>query len=517
MQGRQWLWAAGIAGAGLTSWLAWSARFELGVSGEWTWERRPPAPDLGLVLLPALLAAAACVGMVWLGSRRIDRCGRAERWSWLVALAAATWAWLWCAPECAPPGHQLNRIPRVLYYPGSSGYFTVARGQTGSVSDFLKSYADRMALQEDWLHLGTHPPGLVVAYRGLIELCRAAPAVTDLLIFTQPRAVCEAFDLIAANARGSATPLMREDRAVLWLAAMLVQGGAALTVLPLYALLRLWYRPLACWLAAAFWPAVPAMAVFLPKSDALYPFLGTLFLWLWLAGWRKKSALLSCAAGVVLFAGMNLTLALLPVVFLAGCLTVWEGWLAAPHDRIAGAEPRLWHGLVFCSAGFGVPCTAAWLAWRLNLPEVWFWNYQNHALFYRHFVRTYWKWLAVNPLELIVAAGAPLSLIALASTAGVWRAPRSRHAGVLYSVGATWICLWLSGKNMGEASRLWLVLMPSLILVAGAAFDDKPPAESEATAARERRILQDWAVGLGCQFAAALAIVTRIVGFSSPS
>jgi len=36
----------------------------------------------------------------------------------------------------------------------------------------------------------------------------------------------------------------------------------------------------------------------------------------------------------------------------------------------------------------------------------------EHAGFYRHYARTYWKWLLVNPVELSYSAGWPVAILA---------------------------------------------------------------------------------------------------------
>ncbi|MGH7199402.1 MAG: hypothetical protein ACREJB_02285, partial [Planctomycetaceae bacterium] len=78
----------------------------------------------------------------------------------------------------------------------------------------------------------------------------------------------------------------------------------------------------ASFMAVSFWPLLPALGVFLPKSDALYPFLGVLFLWLALSAVERRSLwaafLIGLAAGGTLWLGLMLSLAFLPVVLLGG-------------------------------------------------------------------------------------------------------------------------------------------------------------------------------------------------------
>ena len=123
-------------------------------------------------------------------------------------------------------------------------------------------------------------------------------------------------------------------------------------------------------------------------------------------------------------------------------------------------------------AGFVVPTLLmGWFA-RVNLLSVWWLNYQNHAGFYEHYPRTYWKWLLVNPVELSFAAGGPVALMAVASVAvasvvSLGKERRSSLAPVAWLMLFVWGTLWLTGKNSGEAARLWIVFLPWLVWLAG--------------------------------------------------
>ena len=122
--------------------------------------------------------------------------------------------------------------------------------------------------------------------------------------------------------------------------------------------------------------------------------------------------------------------------------------------------------------GWAIPVGSVALG-RVNLLRVWSWNYRNHAGFYEHYTRTYWKWLLVNPIELAFALAAPLVLAAVLGIAfrelrAGWR---RRAAGPYWCLTAVWVLLWLSGKNMGEAARLWLILMPWAVWLSAGYFE----------------------------------------------
>jgi hypothetical protein len=513
--------------------VAWGtgiASFPLGVPGEWTWARVNPSEPLGLALAPVLVVAALYVGFVWLGARYIATCRRAGLAAWICGLTLAGFAWLWVAQESAPENYQLSKAAWILYYRGSSGYFSEARDRAADWRRYLGSYEQKMA-EGDVLHIGTHPPGLAIALRGMLGLCRSAPWFVDLLEATEPNSVRAAFDELQKR-----EPLSRRDRAVLWLAALLVNAGAALTVIPLFALLTTTCTRRASWQAAAFWPTVPALVIFLPKSDCLFPFLATTFIWLWLEGLSRPSRWCSFGAGIVIWLGLFLSLAFLPVGFLALLAGFWNirqgsppG--AAPSDGQALSTGRsqltmreslaqLIPAAAVASVGFSIPILAAWLFVRINLVNVWWLNFQNHAGFYRQYPRTYWKWLLVNPVEFAVAAGLPLTIFAVWSVIVNLRAAPYRRFGHVWAWLAMFALLWVSGKNMGEAARLWVFLMPFLAWFAGPLFESQRrpgtnPAPAAISARADGSAITDstWAFGLAAQLVATALLVTQVVGF----
>jgi hypothetical protein len=525
--------------------------FPLGVQEEWTWNRVTPTGPLWLSLTSVLVAAVLYLGFVWLGARRIERSRPWEMPVWISGLVVCGFAWLWMAQEAAPENYQLSKAVWILYYRGSSGYFSEANDVAGDLGAYLAAYEQKMA-QGDVLHIGTHPPGLTVAFRGLLGLCREFPGFVDSIAATVPDSVRAAFDALDAT-RTRLVPLSGAERSVLWLAALLVQALATLTILPLFGLLRLACSRRASWLAVAFWPTMPALAIFLPKADCLYPLLATTFLWLWLTAMVRRSCVRSVLAGMVLWVGMTLSLAFLPiaiVTILAGCWATFrnrqrpltalgiltpataDSKTTAASERSEGL-PRRVSMAGWGSLGFTVPCLLTWCCLKLNLLTVWCWNFENHAGFYHQFSRTYWKWLAVNPIELIVAVGAPLAVLAAWSIAGPWRRIAAqplpaRPVGYVWAWLLTLGLLWLSGKNMGEAARLWILFMPVFVWAAGPAFE--AGCQSTERSGGDLQLsafvptggtptclaVNGWCVALAVQLVTTAAMVTQVAGFHYP-
>ena len=522
-----------IAGLAASIGVLWLSNIPLGVPGEWTWPRIPfsAASIWGWIVAGA--GAAVYIAFVAVGAARIDSRASFAGAVWVTALACAGFLWLTAAQSAVPGIAGLPKTHFVLYYQRSSGYFFQARYEVQDTREFLATYEDLLA-ERDYLHIGTHPPGLTLLFRGLLRLFNSSPTLVDLVLVTEPESVRAAATTIRGNEPASGRNFTRADEAVLWFAAVLAQAAAAATVIPLFVLLCQSVDRRTASFAAALWPLVPGIAIFLPKSDAVFPLFSILGPCLWLTGWNKRSLSCCALAGLTLFVGMLLSLAIAPIAVLTAAATVigewWRTFSPSPpkaamisdstpfggegrgegYKLDAASTPRAsirWWLLAITSAatGFFLPLLLLWWQCDLNLPRVWSWNVANHALFYEDNTRTWWKWLLENPLEAALAAGGPLAGLALI---GGWCSRSSRLFPLVAATALVWGLLWISGKNMGEAARLWLLFQPWLVVAAAAAMSDKPAGINPA--ARGRVV---WLAVLTLQAIACIATVTRIDGF----
>ncbi|MDZ4688694.1 MAG: hypothetical protein SH850_26775 [Planctomycetaceae bacterium] len=498
--------AAALAASTATALLLWTTGVPLGIPGEWAWPRLEADAQSGWNLLLAGLAAGLYLGFVAIGSRRLSSptVPRAEVAAWVVALFASAVGWLWTVQETAPSAGQLAKAPFVLYYPSSSGYFTKARYESPDAKVFLRDYEALME-QRDVLHIGTHPPGLFLVFHGLIALGERCPALLTAAWSIAPESVREATAVVQENTSAGRQPCTQADAAVLWLAGLLVLVLSAATVAPLYGTLRLMLSRQAAFVGAAFWPAIPAVAIFWPKSDAAFPFVSVLLAWCALSGWTTGSRLRAAAAGLVLFAGLCCSLAFLPVALFLSLVIGHDALTELRSHRRSLRETSTWIACGF--AGFLLPVVILWTM-DVHLERIWLWNYRNHAGFYAEYPRTYGKWLLINPVELTIAVGAPVAVVALWGLRRLGTdgdiAPLLRRSG--WWGLAVWGLLWLTGKNSGEAARLWLLLMPGVVALAAVGLS--PMDGKTARFSGLSPIL--W---LGLQLAVAILTVHRIGGF----
>ncbi len=365
--------------------------------------------------------------------------------------------------------------------------------------------------QGDVLHLGTHPPGLMLFHRACLNACNESPALRELSLRTQPASFREAIDQTEELNRGTDHVLTPSDRAALWLAALITQAVAAATLIPIYLLARRTIRvPSPGWRPRSGRSCRHSPS-FCRNPTRSYPARVHSFFGSGSKAFARGKLWLCFLAGALLWLTMFVSLAVLPIGAAAFLLTLWEGALCAKSERSV-LRVRDWAARIGAAAvGCAIPVGLSALA-GLNLLRVWSWNYHNHAGFYQQNVRTYGRWLVANPIELAFALGAPL---ALAAVLGIGFSIRTgwhrRAAGPAWCLTIVWLLLWLSGKNMGEAARLWLILMPwAAWLSAGyfaAALDPhSPPAEGRVS-------LWPAFVLLALQLVVCLGTVTRVTGF----
>ena len=447
-------WWLGYAAAGVSGLIVWSG-LPLGVPGEWTWSVRP----IEFLLSPSVLLAIAAIAFYLAAAAGLSRLVADGRVMPVVAACGVSLMaiGLLLALQLGIPGVSgLMRSPFVLFDFRATGYFTESRERVDDLGGFLRGYEATVA-KGDYLHQGTHPPGLITGYILLGRLVKAVPAVRS---FSEAIRSPEASDTLAVLA-DYPTPPTPDEAATLHLFGLLTVAAAAAAIIPLASLIARVSPAADAIRLAALWPLVPALAVFLPKSDALLPVIPLAVAVLYLRaleGQGQPRLLLAYLSGIVSGFGLLISLAVLPVYAAVALAPLSPKRLRADWPVIAA----------------GVGGVATWLIGfaviGVDLPAIWIQNLRNHATFYDHNERTAWLWGAINVVEAAIATSLPIV------AAAVWRAkwqigvgigPITPVARVVIGVGVVWVVLLVSGKNQGEAARLWLVLMPWLIAAIG--------------------------------------------------
>ncbi len=428
----------------------------LGVPGEWEWSRItfPARLDgVALACVSILIYAGYCIfGYACLSGPGESK-SRVRTGVLLVGLAIAAGFTQVMVQEGAPPGYGLTKWVMALQGAGSSGYYTVIKRELKQkpLSQFVREYPEWIKGQ-DALHTGTHPPGLFIVAAVNLDLMQRHPAWGNWLLRTLPPSVEGAYKVIKnTDIKNRYRDFQRDDAASLAFTGLLTLLACAGTVIPLHVLARNWLPPAESWAAACLWPLVPSAVLFQPVSDTFYPFLSTLALALAVPGARRIPTLVRAVlSGLVMGLGMQFSLVFLPVGLIAAILVL---------SRSSVSWPDRWRTILAIGAGFLGFTLGVWLLSGANPFAIWWSNQKNHARFYVEYPRSYLPWVIANAVELCVALGLASTL---ALSCAVVR-PRSLPLPTLATL-AVLIVLTLSGKNLSEIARLWLPLLPPLLL-----------------------------------------------------
>ncbi len=441
-----------------------------GIPGEWEWLRLPAwaKPEWEWLLLAAVAVIAYATFASWGFCMLGAAASRLTEAVWSGGLFVVAIAVQVIVPTGAPPGYDLTKWASVNYLPSSTGYFKVAREQ--AASDPWKFLADypRWIRSQDSLHIGTHPPGLIATQCFLLQTMKANPGLVKVLLDGMPPAVDAGFRVFGAD---DPRPLVPAERAALYATALVTLLACAGTVLPLYLLARSVLPARAAWVAAALWPLAPAANMFQPVADAAYPFLSTSALAL--AAWslqllrastrlRAGALVLAALSGSVMAFGMFYTMAFLPVGLIVGITMVFT---VAIDWRIRGVL------ILATGVGFFAVVLGGCAAVGANPFVIGMWNLHHHARFYDEYPRTYHLWLLANPVELAIAIGLPSAVWCLLGVMSPRKVPLFFWAALLVLA-----LVDLTGRNMGEVARLWMLFMPPLLASAGSACTRLAPA-----------------------------------------
>lgn len=535
----------------LTIFVLISDLLPLGVPKEWVWLRQPLPEDLTSFLdrgLPAFLSATLLIFFALTIDRRISRFRLSSVSCCLFVLTTLTVFWQSSVLQTASSPHRELRPLWVLYDKYATGYYVQAITEPRETWQVLQEYERDMS-EGDVLHKGTHPPGLFLFNRAALWFTSTYPGPSGLLLNFVHGETVSAFRRLEAEA-ALAAPLTPDQFAALALTSLISLVFCSTLPAVVYGLISQFISRQEAWRACVLAAAIPSISVFQPRSDVLYAQSGTAFLLLLVMSLKSRSMprrlVLSVLTGVWSFVCLLVSLAHLPVMMAGGFFVVLQmfiTWKRQKSAQVADAKSASGNGGTNILTQHLLPCFLPIFSFVLSLClfylwtgcsmlSVWQWNLVNHAAFYGQFPRTWWKWLPVNIVEMLFSAGLPVCVAAIhgmvhryvvqrnglgADSSGRIPPGRSGQSSSVadatdalslkllsLSLATIWILLLLSGKNMGEAARLWCFVTPWwLILLASTGILSVKSADSRS----------GWVVLLVCQLLVCAITTGRVSGY----
>lgn len=470
----------------------------LGVPGEWLWEYRR-IPARWSTLAPAIIIQALLLIALWRVAHKPPM-GRLQILFLIIAVTMFATGMRWVVQIIESPNRPVGAfVAYTVVSPIATSYFTAARDieRTGWLN-VLRDYPAFLLHQP--IHAATHPPGMFMFYSFIRMMVKRSTLLQSMGYNalggreTLPAHISAVRNLLGVRVKAW------ELAASFWCAQLLVILGALATPFlmgALYALLHqrandesasasiesthtIGIARKQLWVVIVLIPALFATApggiAFTQAPDQLLVLIATIAMWL-VATWAVRikcnantSALLA-TAGLMAGIGTFFSFKFIPIAL------ALVAWVIMEADRNAVNQYPRWSRTWFMSvvkplAWFITSSVAFVVATGSFLQFDWYGTFRVASLAHKQQavegVRTYWKWVVVNPLEFGVSAGPGIITLFVISWLLALRIPQwLDNAAPLIAFTLVLFTLDISGIVRGEVARLWLPFLPLLCIGVG--------------------------------------------------
>jgi hypothetical protein len=292
-------------------------------------------------------------------------------------------------------------------------------------------------------HIVLSGPALPLFYGALNNALEQAPAISAPLQRALLYYQCRNYDLLAYSPA---------EWASAWFG-MLMPVWAALAVIPLYAVTRRLTGTEGARLAVGWWPLIPALILFTPTWNTVYPLFALIAFWMLLRGLQGAAVWLIASGlvcGLLTFANFSLV----PLLGLFGFYALLNAF----------SRRQRWYQPIIVGLWFAVGLIAPWLIYWLasGLTPL---DLLNHAMA-NHLIleRPYLPWLWLHSWEWALLTGIPVLVLWLLFAAR--RRLQSPVDVLAWALLLTMLTLVFSGTARGETGRVWLFFVPFVLICA---------------------------------------------------
>mgnify|MGYP001200164049 FL=1 len=428
-------------------------RLPTGPAGEWS-EHYAPEPAWAMLVwmagpVVALVGFAVAMSTVEVEERQAKRLKLLA--PWILVLVS------FCFLRSAVHLRQAGTASNYFYFTAAvgPGAFTAQAMNIDDLDEYIGRYS-KMA-EGHWSEFGgtriiSNPPGAIVLLYGCRRLLEAWPWLKDIYAGWLDD-----------------SPFLGWEREEYLLRAMTMFVPDVFFFITAFGMVPLWWLahdllpkrrvPIATGLAAM----IPSLFVFSFAKDS---FQMSLALWLWWAihrSMKSDSSVMAFFSGILLWINLQFSLSFL-IVLAVPIFMFAIGWMAA--DRKFDRQRKIL--LALGTAGLMAPVLSLWPlgyeTWSVLLTA-----YRGHGQYVKDFGQSYWIWIWLNLFHLLLFIGGPAAgMLIVASVRTLREAFRSKSLKNIdpYFCGLIVLLLLLnfSGKNLSEIPRLWLFLMPALVV-----------------------------------------------------
>ena len=359
--------------------------------------------------------------------------------------------------------------------PGLNGYFTASLAVKNQ-PDYLRKY-NSFVLNLP-MHAKGHPPGAILLTHYFTQVVSPL-AKLSLVTKLQPRQtdVLSIWKTLSAAEKTSAILLN-----------LFIAFLSSLSLIPLYYLTRFLYDKKTAVTAVFLFIFTPALTLFLPLYDVMYPLFSLLCVFTAIAALKHKNLFLAFLGGILLYVSSFFSLSILPV----GVIIMYIYFLDILKSKKISNYLKL---AAFYLTGLLISYTCFKVVWGYDQITV------SHTLVSGLAHRSYWWWLIYNPYDFFIFSGVAASLLFIFN---FFIIKKRQVTSFPLFIGFILMILILdvSGVYRAETGRVWLPFMPFLIVEAAAlvckrsAFNQKAIITLLALQAAQVLVIQEFWVPL---------------------
>ncbi len=326
---------------------------------------------------------------------------------------------------------------RRMVDPGMNSYFIAAT----KVNDINKFLLDFPAKVKDLpMHAGSHPPGSVLFFQGIISLFENFPQITNFFgsFIRPPRAEVKIYWLALSTAQ----------RVAAGFSAFLMHFLAALAVLPLYYLVKNLFDRQIAWRTVFIYGIIPSVSFFAVIMDPFYALFPLVSLTVLITGIKRSNKLLIFISGFILAVGLFFSLSILPILAMMGVYVILTIYKNKNYEKILGKMFYFLTGLLsffILLTWYGFNIIASFLAVITHLTP-----------------RSYIPWLLFNPYDFLVYLGIHLAIFFILASYYFFKKGSLTKDLLMKTILSFWsvfMIITILGVNKGEVGRTWVTFM----------------------------------------------------------
>lgn len=295
-------------------------------------------------------------------------------------------------------------------------------------------------------HVTLAPPALPLVYAALFRLLDGAPGIAAALQSPLIPYQCSQYQFLSYSP---------SEWAGVWLG-VLMPFWAALGAIPLYIAARRYLSPSAAKVALLIFPLVPALTLFTPTWNTVYPLMSLAAFIALAHGIDARRTRWLILAGFLSGLWIFVNFAFVPLLLFFGVYTLSRWWFA--ETRASFLRP------VSTGLWFGVGLAAPWIVYGVLTGQTPWALLSTSMGQHLSLEREYLPWVWLHFWDWALWTGLPLILLWLAA---VWRWKAKRQPPLLaFSLLITVTILVFSNFARGETGRVWLLFAPFALLAA---------------------------------------------------